>query len=118
MREYLPYFELHAMDTVKVDVQWQGFGVSKKVADLAETYELNIAPHNPASELASFQSVQLCASVSNVRIMESDPEGVPWRFELFSERPEVIDSYMTVPTTPGWGCDLNEDALKKYAWNK
>ena len=118
MREYLPYFELHAMDTVKLDVQWQGFGVSKKVADLAETYELNIAPHNPASELASFQSVQLCASVSNVRIMESDPEGVPWRFELFSERPEVIDSYMTVPTTPGWGCDLNEDALKKYAWNK
>ncbi|MDP6822916.1 MAG: mandelate racemase/muconate lactonizing enzyme family protein [Dehalococcoidia bacterium] len=118
MREYLPYFELHAMDTVKVDVQWQGFGVSKKVADLAETYELNIAPHNPASELASFQSVHLCASVSNVRIMESDPEGVPWRFELFTERPEVIDSYMTVPTTPGWGCDLNEDALKKYAWNK
>jgi L-alanine-DL-glutamate epimerase-like enolase superfamily enzyme len=118
MREYLPYFELHAMDTVKVDVQWQGYGVSKKVADLAETYEMNIAPHNPASELASFQSVHLCASVSNVRIMESDPEGVPWRFELFTERPEVIDSYMTVPTTPGWGCDLNEDALKKYAWNK
>ena len=118
MREYLPYFEQHAMDTVKVDVQWQGFGGSKKVADLAETYELNIAPHNPASELASFQSVHLCASVSNVRIMESDPEGVPWRFELFTERPEVIDSYMTVPTTPGWGCDLNEDALKKYAWNK
>jgi L-alanine-DL-glutamate epimerase-like enolase superfamily enzyme len=50
--------------------------------------------------------------------MESDPEGVPWRFEFFTEIPEVIDSYMTVPTTPGWGCDLNEDALKKYAWNK
>ena len=71
VREYLPYFELHAMDTVKVDVQWQGFGPAKKVADIAETYELNIAPHNPASELASFQSVHLCASVSNVRIMET-----------------------------------------------
>ncbi|HAL49005.1 MAG: mandelate racemase/muconate lactonizing enzyme family protein [SAR202 cluster bacterium] len=117
MREYLPYFELRAMDTVMVDVQWQGFGASKKVADLAEAYELNIAPHNPASELASFQSVHLCASVSNVRIMESDPEGVPWRFELFTERPEVIDSYMTVPTAPGWGCDLVEEAAKKYAWN-
>ena len=115
MRQYQPFFDLRAMDTVKVDVQWQGFGASKKVADLAEAYELNIAPHNPASELASFQSVQLCASVSNVRIMESDPEGVPWRFELFTERPEVIDSYMTVPTAPGWGCDLVEDAAKKYA---
>jgi L-alanine-DL-glutamate epimerase-like enolase superfamily enzyme len=118
VREYLPYFEKHAMDTVKVDVQWQGFGPSKKVAEIAETYDMNIAPHNPASELASFQSVHLCASVSNVRIMESDPEGPPWRFELFTTRPEVKNSYMTVPTGPGWGCDLVESAAKKYAWNR
>ena len=116
VREYLPYFELHSMDTVKVDVQWQGFSASKKVADIAETYEMNIAPHNPASELASFQSVHLCASVSNVRIMESDPEAVPWRSELFTNLPEVIGGFMTVPTTPGWGCDLVESAAIKYAW--
>ena len=103
VREYLPYFELRAMDTVKVDVQWQGFGVAKKVADVAETYELNIAPHNPASELASFQSVHLCASVSNVRIMESDPEGVPWRFDLFTERPEVIRQLHDRPHRPRLG---------------
>ena len=118
VREYLPYLELRAMDTVKVDVQWQGFGPSKKVADIAETCELNIAPHNPASELASFQSVHLCASVSNVRIMESDPEGVPWRFDLFTERPRVANGRMAVPTAPGWGCDLIEDAARKHAWNK
>lgn len=116
VREYLPYFDLHSMDTVKVDVQWQGFSASKKVADIAETYEMNIAPHNPASELASFQSVHLCASVSNVRIMESDPEGVSWRSELFTNLPEVVDGFMTVPTTPGWGCDLVESAAVKYAW--
>ena len=116
VREYLPYFDLHSMDTVKVDVQWQGFSASKKVADIAETYEMNIAPHNPASELASFQSVHLCASVSNVRIMESDPEAVPWRSELFTNLPEVVDGFMTVPTTPGWGCDLVESAAIKYAW--
>ena len=116
VREYLPYFDLHSMDTVKVDVQWQGFSASKKVADIAETYEMNIAPHNPASELASFQSVHLCASVSNVRIMESDPEAVPWRSELFTNLPEVIGGFMTVPTTPGWGCDLVESAAIKYAW--
>ena len=118
VREYLPYLELRAMDTVKVDVQWQGFAPSKKVADIAETCELNIAPHNPASELASFQSVHLCASVSNVRIMESDPEGVPWRFDLFTERPRVANGRMAVPTAPGWGCDLIEDAARKHAWNK
>jgi len=118
VREYLPYFDLHAMDTVKVDVQWQGFGPAKKVADIAETYEMNIAPHNPASELASFQSVHLCASVSNVRIMESDPETVPWKEELFTALPVVNKGYMEVPTEPGWGCDLVEDTARKYSWNK
>lgn len=118
VREYLPYFDLHSMDTVKVDVQWQGFSVSKKVADIAETYEMNIAPHNPASELASFQSVHLCAAVSNVRIMESDPEAVPWREELFTNLPEIKEGHMMVPTTPGWGCDLVEESAIKYAWDK
>ena len=32
------------MDVVMVDVQWQGFGAAKKVGDLAESYELNVAP--------------------------------------------------------------------------
>ena len=87
------------------------------MADIAETYEMNIAPHNPASELASFQSVHLCASVSNVRIMESDPEGVPWREELFTHMPEIVKGQMKVPTAPGWGCDLVEKAAIRYAWS-
>jgi galactonate dehydratase len=117
MREYQPFFDLRAMDTLKVDVQWQGFGPAKKVADLAENYEMNVAPHNPASHLASFQSVHLTASVSNVRIMESDPDSVPWRDDLFTAVPEVKDSYMTVPTSPGWGSEPVEAAIKKHAWN-
>ena len=50
--------------------------------------------------------------------MESDPEGVPWLFELLTERTEVIDGYTEVPTTPAWRCDRNDDTLKKYASNK
>jgi L-alanine-DL-glutamate epimerase-like enolase superfamily enzyme len=50
--------------------------------------------------------------------MESDPEGVPWREELVTNVPEIIDGYMTVPTTPGWGCNLNEEAVRKYAWKR
>ena len=65
------------MDVVMVDVQWQGFGAAKKVADLAESYELTVAPHNYNGHLSTFQSLNLCASVSNVKIMESDPEHTP-----------------------------------------
>jgi L-alanine-DL-glutamate epimerase-like enolase superfamily enzyme len=104
------------MDVVMVDVQWQGFSAAKKVADLAESYELNIAPHNYNGHLSTFQSLNLCASVSNVKIMESDPEHTPWRDDLVTVLPEVKGGVMRVPEGPGWGTDLNEAALRKHAW--
>ncbi len=116
MRQYKPYFDAGAIHSVKVDIQWQGFSVAKKVADLAEMYELNMAPHNFNGHLSSFQSVNFAASVSNVRIMESDPEQTPYRDELFTVIPTVNKSMMQVPTGPGWGTDLVEKAAKKYAW--
>ncbi len=116
LRQYMPYFRRHAMDTVKIDVQWQGFSQAKKVAELAEVYELNIAPHNYNSQLSSFQSLNLAASVSNVRIMESDVDSAPWRDEMTTAVPEIKDGYMTIPTGLGWGCDLDEAAAKKYAF--
>ncbi|MEX0763170.1 MAG: mandelate racemase/muconate lactonizing enzyme family protein [Dehalococcoidia bacterium] len=116
MRQYQPFFEHRAMDTVKVDVQWQGFAAAKKVADLAETYEMNIAPHNYNGHLSTFQSLNLTASVSNVRIMESDPLQAEWRDELFTNLPEIENSHMKIPQGPGWGTDLDEDAAMKYAY--
>jgi len=116
LRQYQPYFDLRAMDFVKVDVQWQGFSQAKNVADLAETYELNIAPHNYNSHLSSFQSINLAAAVSNVKIMEYDVDSVPNRDELVTAVPEIKNGLMTVPTAPGWGCDLDEKAARKYAY--
>ena len=51
MRDYIPYFELHAADVFMIDVAWNGFSQSKKVGDLAEVYQLNVAPHNYYSHL-------------------------------------------------------------------
>ncbi|OLC31239.1 MAG: hypothetical protein AUH81_18520 [Candidatus Rokubacteria bacterium 13_1_40CM_4_69_5] len=116
VRQYRPYFDLQAMDVVMVDVQWQGFSAARKVADLAETYELNMAPHNYNGHLSTFQSLNLCASLSNVQIMESDPDAVPVRDELFTALPEITDGHMKIPTAPGWGTELNEKAARTYAW--
>jgi L-alanine-DL-glutamate epimerase-like enolase superfamily enzyme len=56
------------------------------------------------------------ASVSNVKIMESDPDAVPIRDELFTVLPEIKDGQMTIPTGPGWGIELNEKAARTHAW--
>lgn len=114
---YLPYFEERAMDVVKVDVQWQGFTPARNSAKMAEVYDLNIAPHNYNGHLSTFQSMNLCASINNVLISESDPVQVTWRDDLVTHVPEIKNGRVTIPTRPGWGTDLNEDALKKYAVN-
>lgn len=116
LRSYKPFLDYLSMDTLKVDVQWQGFSQAKKVADLAEVYEVNIAPHNYNSHLSSFQSLNLAASVSNVRIMESDVDSAPWRDEITTTAPDINDGFMAIPNGPGWGCDVNEEAAKKYAF--
>ena len=104
LRGYRPFFEARAMDVVMVDVPWNGFAQSRKIAELAETYELNVAPHNYYSHLSTLHSAHLCATVPNVRIMEIDVDDVPWKGEL------------VIPTRPGWGADLDEAVARKHVW--
>ena len=81
-RGFRPYLEAGAMDVASVDVIWNGFHQAKKIADLAETFEVNCAPHNYYSHLATFIAAQWCAAIPNVRILEIDVDDVPWREEL------------------------------------
>ena len=101
-----------------IDVPWNGFTQSKKVADLAETYELNIAPHNYYSHLSTLMSAHLCATVPNVRIMEIDIDDVPWKDEIVTEALDLKDGYLRMPSRPGWGADLNEREIAKHPWTK
>jgi galactonate dehydratase len=117
-RDYRPFLDLRAMDVAMIDLPWNGFTASKKMADFIEIYEINVAPHNYYSHLSSFMSAHLCAVANNVRIMESDVDSVPWRDDLVTEQPEIINGYMTIPTKPGWGTDLNEKEMAKHPWPK
>lgn len=118
MRDFIPYFELHAADVFMIDIPWNGFSQSKKVGDLAEVYQLNVAPHNYYSHLASFIGASLCAVLPNVRIMEIDIDDVPWKDDLVTVRPNIADGHMMVPTGPGWGTELNEEAVKAHLWKE
>ncbi len=117
MREYIPYFETRAADVFMVDVPWNGFAQSKKIGDLAEVYQFNVAPHNYYSHLATYISASLCAVLPNVRIMEVDIDDVPWKDDLTTHTPEIVDGYMKIPTRPGWGAELNEEAVKAHLWD-
>ncbi|MFL5950854.1 MAG: mandelate racemase/muconate lactonizing enzyme family protein [Gaiellaceae bacterium] len=113
-RGFRPFFEAASMDVASVDVIWNGFHQAKKIADLAETFEVNCAPHNYYSHLATFISAQWCAAIPNVRILEVDVDDVPWREELTTAVPQIENGKLAIPTAPGWGADVNEEVLAAH----
>ena len=118
MREFIPYFQARSADVFMIDVPWNGFAQSKKVGDLAEAYQLNVAPHNYYSHLSTCISASLCAVLPNVRIMEIDVDDVPWREEMVTNVPHIENGYLTIPSGPGWGIEMVEEVLKAHPWDK
>ena len=110
-RQFLPYLQARAADFLMIDVPWNGFAPSKRVGELAQTFQVNIAPHNYYSHLSSYISASLCAVLPNVRIMEIDIDDVPWKDEMVTNPPEIINGAMTVPSGPGWGVEILEEIL-------
>jgi len=115
-RGFRPFLEAGSLDVASVDVIWNGFHQAKKIADLAETFEVNCAPHNYYSHLATFISAQWCAAIPNVRILEVDVDDVPWREQLTTAVPELDGGRLRIPAGPGWGADVNEDVLREHPW--
>ena len=117
-RDYRRYFEARSMDVCMIDLPWNGFSPAKKVADMAETFEVNCAPHNYYSHLSTLHSVHLCAVIPNVRICEIDIDDVPWKDDLITEKLEIDQGDVLIPDRPGWGADLNEEVARAHVWER
>lgn len=111
-RDFKPYFEKYAADVAIVDVPWNGLAESIKIANMAEIYEVNCAPHNFYGHLCSAMSAHFCASIPNFRIMETDVDAIPWRDEFVTAVPQIENGELVLPTGPGWGIDVNEKAVR------
>jgi galactonate dehydratase len=114
LREFLPYFKTQAMDVAIVDAVWNGVWQSMKIANAAEAFEVNVAPHNFYGHLSSFMNLHFSAAVPNLRIMEIDIDRLAWDHELFTHVPEFKDGHIIVPDRPGWGTDPIEEALEAH----
>ena len=114
LRAYRPYLEQYAVDVAVIDVPWNGLLESVRIATLADAFEVNVAPHNFYGDLASLMSAHLCAAIPNFRIMEMEVDDVPWKHDLVTQAPVVEDGHFLVPTGPGWGAEVNEEAVRAH----
>lgn len=113
-RQYRPYFEQQSVDVAIIDVPWNGILEAMKIAAMAETYEINIAPHNFNGHLGSLMSAHFCAAIPNFRVMEIDIDDVPWKDALMTVPPVINGGELLIPGGPGWGADVNEETVRAH----
>jgi L-alanine-DL-glutamate epimerase-like enolase superfamily enzyme len=113
-RDYKPFFDAQSMDVAIIDTPWNGVVEGVKTAAMADVYEVNVAPHNFYGHLATMMNAHFCAVVPNFRIMEIDRDTVPWHDDLVTIKPTIENGFLLLPTGPGWGTEVNEEAVKAH----
>ena len=113
--QYRELLEKQAVSVVQPDIcHCGGIFEGRKIAAMAELYYGTIAPHNPLGPISLASCLQLDACTPNFLVQEHP--GNPDRSDLgvgYIKEPFVIkNGYIDVPTKPGLGVELDEEALK------
>jgi galactonate dehydratase len=95
-----------------------GLWEARKIASMAETYYVGVAPHNPLGPIATAASIQFAACTPNFLIQESLRSDVPWRNEVVNDPILVQDGYVVPSERPGLGVDVNEKEAAKYPFQQ
>jgi len=110
-RQFKPLLDAGGVDVVTVDVQWTG-GIteSRKIAALADTYGVPVAPHDCTGPASLAACIHLTASQPNGLIQETVRAFLrTWYTDLVTGLPEIADGHMAVPRVPGHGVELRGD---------
>ncbi len=113
--EFRPLLAAQALDIIQPDVcVCGGLLEMKKIAAMAEACGVMVAPHNPMGPVATAVNVHFAASTPNFLILEYIPDDASPRRDLLKEPLVVKDGYIPLPTRPGLGVELNEEAFRQY----
>jgi galactonate dehydratase len=112
---YRELLSKNAVDIIQPDFQKTG-GLSegRKIANLAQTYYLPVAPHCVVSPIGMMSTAQLCASIPNFLVCEWHWINFPDLWKNWVKEGEIIQKgYVTVTDKPGLGVEMNEEVARK-----
>jgi galactonate dehydratase len=112
-------FEPYAVHIAQPDVgNTGGIMETKKIAAMAEAYNVRVAPHNCASALATAASLQICACIANCLMLEIYPyfPEIPGYVQVLEDSPEdrIKQGYLDVGPAPGLGVKLATHRLRPF----
>jgi galactonate dehydratase len=117
--DFKPFFESGAVDIIQPDLSHAG-GLSecRRIAAMAEAYDIAVAPHCPLGPLALAACLQLAATAPNVAIQEMSL-GIHYNvghdlLEFVTDKAVLspVDGYLPIPEGPGLGVAIDEEAVR------
>jgi mannonate dehydratase len=116
--EWVPLITGRLIDFVRVHIsQAGGLSVARKIATLAEWFNVRTAWHGPGdlSPVGHACNAHLDLAIRNFGIQESLAFNEATQ-EVFSGCPTLKNGYMFVNEAPGFGVDIDEEKAKKYPY--
>jgi galactonate dehydratase len=118
--DFKPFFEGGAVDIIQPDLSHAGGILEvRKIAAMAEAYDIAVAPHCPLGPLALASCLQLAACTPNVAIQEMSL-GIHYNVgaDLLTycrDKAQLtpVEGYLPIPTGPGLGVDIDEEAVRE-----
>lgn len=112
---FLPLFEKKAISICHPDLATSGGLLeTKKIGDLAMEHGINTAMHMAGSPVHLFASIHCAAALEQFLVLEYHNADTPYHDDLINgvPKPIVKDGFIQVPSGPGLGFELNEEAVK------
>jgi galactonate dehydratase len=111
--------QTRAVDLVQPDIgNTGGIMETKKIAAIAEAYNVRVQLHVCGSPVATAAALQLDACIANFAIHEIYPYRPAEHFAIVEDAPEhaVRDGHMPIPSRPGIGITLIEERVRPFLW--
>ena len=110
--------EKRAVDIIMPDIQkCGGLLEARKIADMAHTYYVPVAPHCQASPMGTMASCHVLAAIPNCLVLEWHWGHPPQRtvdWKKYVKEGEIIDKgFITVSDRPGIGLEMDDEAIRK-----
>jgi galactonate dehydratase len=118
-QEFLELLRSDAIDTLRPDIGRHGITSIRKAAALAETYYVGMAPFHRGGPIATAAAMHAAASIANFVIQEipfpaNDADRKMRRALAIESVESVRDGFLSLPTGPGLGISINDEALREY----
>jgi galactonate dehydratase len=113
--EFRELLEQNAVGIIQPDICHAG-GMSElhKIAAMAETYYVTVAPHNSNGPISTVASLHLDMAINNCHMQELFLNSLDLYQEVLTNPLIIEDGYGTPPDGPGWGTDLDDAVLAQH----